>query len=180
MSNRSRFKACVYTQGKFGKRLRETLDTDNPYLYAHGVWPTKITADMLPEDYIPIRSRVIWYMKGYLKTSGITDMRYQWRKLNHLFKDDYLYISYGGKVEETVDRYGYRYIDTYDVCICGNDIIPVILAAEKYSGYDSTELRAGIEEKRIYLRDYQTEYYEEWFGKDAADLDLFEYWKRYL
>lgn len=88
---RSRFKACVYTQGKFGKHLRETLDTDNPYLYAHGVWPTKITANMLPEDYIEIRSRVIWYMKGYLKTSGITDMRYEWRKINHLFKDDYLF-----------------------------------------------------------------------------------------
>ena len=177
---RSRFKACVYTQGKFGKSLRETLDTDNPYLYAHGVWPTKLTADMLPEDYIEIRSRVIWYMKGYLKTSGITDMRYEWRKINHLFKDDYLHIAYGGKIEPGVDRWGYPCLNGCDVSICGNDIIPIILAAEKYSDFDSSNLRAGIEEKRVYLRDFQPDYYEQWFGKDAGDFDLFEYWKRFM
>lgn len=176
---RSRFKADVYTQGKFGKGYRQTLDTDNPFLYSHGIWPTKITADMLPDDYIKIHSRVIWYMTGYLRTSGITDMVYKWTRVNHLFKDDYLYISYGGKISKSMNEWGRTDVTDYDVCICGNDIIPIILAAEKYSGYDSTALRAGIEEKRVYLRDHQPDYYKQYFGDEGPDFDLFEYWQRF-
>ena len=63
---RKRIGANVYTQGKFGKGLREIVDTDNPLLYSDGRYPTKLTAADLPEDYIKIHSRVIWYMKGYL------------------------------------------------------------------------------------------------------------------
>ena len=37
-----RINATCYTKGKFGKRLRETLDTDNEYLYSQGRYPTKI------------------------------------------------------------------------------------------------------------------------------------------
>ena len=33
-------------------------------------------------------------MKGYVKMVGIVDMKYTYCKENHLFKDDYLYISY--------------------------------------------------------------------------------------
>lgn len=94
-----RIKSYIYTQGKFGQRLRETLDTDNKFLYSHGQYPTKITADDLPEDYLKIHSRVIWYMTGYLKTSGIVDIQYRWVGENHLFKDDYIYISYKEKCQ---------------------------------------------------------------------------------
>ena len=72
-----RIGANVYTQGKFGKIIRETLDTDNIFLYSDGRYPTKLTAKDLPEDYIEIHSRVIWYMKGFLKTSDITDLKYR-------------------------------------------------------------------------------------------------------
>lgn len=81
-----RIVAAVYTQGKFGKKWRETLDTDNPCLYSGGRYPTRITPEDLPEYYFPIHSRVIWYMNGYLKMTGIVDMGYSWVKENHLFK----------------------------------------------------------------------------------------------
>lgn len=77
-----RIGANVYTQGKFGKGLREIVDTDNLLLYSDGRYPTKLTAADLPEDYIKIHSRVIWYMKGYLRTSGIVDMMYRWVREN--------------------------------------------------------------------------------------------------
>ena len=80
-----RIRSYIYTQGKFGKGFRETLDTENKFLYSHGLYPTKITAGDLPEDYFKIHSRVIWYMTGYLKTSGIVDIQYRWTKINHLF-----------------------------------------------------------------------------------------------
>lgn len=63
----------------------------------------KIKED-LPEDYIEFRSRVIWYMTGYSKTSGIVDIDYKALEINHLFKDDYLYISYKEKLIKIIDN----------------------------------------------------------------------------
>lgn len=32
-----RIRSYIYTQGKFGKGFRETLDTENKFLYSHGL-----------------------------------------------------------------------------------------------------------------------------------------------
>lgn len=88
----NKINAIFYTKEKFGKKFRETVDTDNEYLYSKGRYPTKIKEEDLPEDYIKFRSRAIWYMTGYVKTSGVFDIKYKAMKLNHLFKDDYIYI----------------------------------------------------------------------------------------
>lgn len=171
MAARKRVTAHLYTCGKFGKRLRETLDRDNPFLYSGGRYATKITKDDLPEDYIEIHSRAIWYMTGYLKTSGIVDMAYTWARVNHLFKDDYLYISYAEPLRRKKTEWDFVDIVSYDVCICGNDIVDIILAAEKYSGFDTASVRAEIEKKRIWLRDHESEEYAMAVG---ADKDIFE------
>ena len=163
--------ADFYTKGKFGKRIRETVDTGNPFLYSYGRYKTKITEEDLPEYYIPIHCRNIWYMQGFLKISGIVDMDYTYRKENHLFKDDYIYISYFEKLKWEKNSWGFRDCINYDVCIDGNDIIEIVLAAEKYSGFDTREVRKKIEEKRIWLRDNEHDYYEMAVGEDR---DLFE------
>ncbi len=168
-----RIVASVYTRGKFGRRWRQTLDTSNPYLYSHGRYPTKILREDLPEDYIEFRSRVIWYMTGYLKMSGIVDMDYTWIGENHLFKDDYVYISYSEPLKEELTKWGYRDIVDYDVCVCGNDIVDIVLAAEKYSGFDTSAVRARIEEKRVWLRDNEPDFYARYVGEDK---DIFSLW----
>ena len=58
-----------------------------------GHYPKKIKKEDLPEDFVEFHSRSIWYMYGYLKTSGVIDVGYNPFKINHLFKDDYIYIS---------------------------------------------------------------------------------------
>lgn len=168
---KKRINSVIYTQGKFGKGWRETCDTENQFLYSHGRYPTKITA----EDYLKIHSRVIWYMHGYLKTSGIVDMKYTWMKENHLFKDDYIYISYKEPLHAEVNSWGFIKYTNYDVCVCGNDIVDIVLAAEKYSGFDTTEVRAEIEKKRVWLRDNEPEEYAHAVGEDE---DIFTLWKR--
>lgn len=170
---KKRITSEIYTYGKFGKRLRETLDCDNPFLYSKGVYLTKITADDLPEDYLEIRSRSIWYMTGFLKTSGIKDMEYIYRKENHLFKDDYIYISYKEELKSENNEYGFKEFTNYDVRICGNDIINIVLAAEKYSGFNTEKVRAKIEEKRVWLRDNEPFEYEQAVGEDR---DIFDLW----
>ena len=62
-NKKKRLKSYLYTKGKFGKRFREVLDTNNEYLYSHGRYPTKIRKEDLTEDYIEFRSRVIWYIQ---------------------------------------------------------------------------------------------------------------------
>ena len=64
-----------------------------------GHYPTKIKKEDLPEDFVEFHSRSIWYMYGYLKTSDVIDVGYKPFKINHLFKDDYIYISYKEKLK---------------------------------------------------------------------------------
>lgn len=169
---RKRFNSPLYTEGRFGKRLRETRDEDNQYLYSKGIYPTKIKKEELPEDYIRIMSRTHWYLWGYLKTSGIVDMKYEMCKINHLFKDDYLYISYHEPLRKEQITRGYSDYVNDDVCICGSDIIPVVLAVEKYSGYDISEIKQQIEVKRIWYKENCYDDYYRQFGD--KDVDLFE------
>lgn len=172
---KKRLNSIIYTKGKFGRRWRETLDRDNPFLYSRGRYPTKITAADLPEDYIEIRSRVLWYMTGYIKTSGIVDMVYEEARFNHMFKDDCLTISYKEKLRTETYEHGFTRYVNYDASICGNSIVDIVLAAEIYSDYDTSEIRRQIEEKRIWFRDNQLHLYNLEVG---CDEDIFEYYVR--
>lgn len=165
-----RFNSPIYTQGKYGTFFREILDSKNDYLYSKGLYPTKIRKEDLPEDYIEIQSRTLWYMTGYLKTSGIVDMKYEMRKINHLFKDDYLYISYHEPLQKKeIWRGCFSYINE-DIYICGNSIIPVVLAAEKYSGYDISEIKEQIEMKKVWYKDNCYDDFFRQFGDNEVDL----------
>lgn len=172
----SRINANFYTKGKFGKRIREIVDTDNEFLYSKGQYPTKIKKEDLPEDYIEFRSRAIWYMTGYIKTSGIVDINYRALKINHLFKDDYLYISYREKLKMEKNQFGFWDYINYDFCICGNDIITIALAAQKYSNIDIQKVKNKINAKVAWYRENCKEDYIRQFGD--KDIDIFEFYKK--
>ena len=165
--------AYFYTQGKFGKHFRETVDTKNEFLYSRGHYPTKIKKEDLTEDYIEFRSRVIWYMTGYLKTSGIVDIDYKALEINHLFKDDYLYISYKEKLKSEKNSWGYEKFVNYDICICGNDIIPIVLAIKKYSNLDIDNVKQKIQNKVNWYRENCKDDYIRQFGD--REIDIFEF-----
>ena len=170
-----RLNSFLYTHGKFGKGYREKEDQGCEYLYSKGKYKTKIKKEDLTEDYLEIRGRTLWYMTGYLKMSGIQDMRYQLMKNNHLFKDDYIYISYDRMIESEVSQYGFEDFKNFDACICGNDIIPVVLAAEMHSNFDTALIRKQIGEKLSWYRENCREDYIRQFGD--KEIDLFEWYK---
>ncbi len=170
---KQRLKQLFYTQGRFGKGYRETLDIDNPYLYARGHYPTKLTKEDMPEDYIKFFSRSIWYMTGYIKTSGIVDLYYTYAHFNHLFKDDYIYISYKKKITLKKDSFGWLEPDNYDLVVCGNDIIDILLAANKYSHFNINKIREKIEERRLYLKKHYPDYYS---SIGLEDRDIITQW----
>ena len=76
-------------------------------------------------------------MVGYLKVVDVKDIKYHAVHLNHLFKDDFLYISYNKEIKKQKDRLGFDDYYNYDICICGNDILKVLFEIEKYSKIDN-------------------------------------------
>ena len=165
-----------YTEGKFVKKLMKILDRENKNLYSKGLYPTKIRKDDLPKDYIRFQSRTIWYMTGYLKTSKVQDVYYIYVKENHLFKDDYLYISYNNKLKIEKSKYGFEDCIDYDFCICGNDIIPILFGIEKNSKINTTKVRNKIMEKFEWWKKNEVDDYKNWFKNREVD-DIFEYYK---
>lgn len=126
-------------------------------LYAGGIYPTKITAEDLPEWYVWGRFYKRWC---WLNTKGITDMVYRpCYYSNHFLKDDCLMLSYGGKITitdtfdtERENPAPYRDYEGVDEHIWGNDIITVLKGARDYSGYDITLIIELLKAKAEWLR----------------------------
>ena len=120
-----------------------------------------------------------WYMTGFVKTSGVKDLYYTYLKENHLFKDDYLYISHDKKIEKIKGKYGNDEVRYFDFFICGGDIIKVLFAIEKNSDIDTTEIRNKIKEKFEWWKtNEQNDYRRSFRGKEIED--IFEYYEKTL
>ena len=99
-------------------------------------YPTKLTKDDLPPDYIEVTN----YKKhGYIRTAGVKGLVYHPSTFNdHCFKDDFLYISYTKPLGEYTDG-TYAECDEY---LFGNDILTFIKAMEQWSPeYDTSEIK---------------------------------------
>ncbi len=173
-----KIKAFFYTKGHFGKRIREILDTENKFLYSRGIYPTKILETDLPEYYCKIHSRSIWYMEGFVRTAGVKYIEYSFIDENHLFKDDYIYISYSKPIRFETNPWGHLdYLD-YDICISGNDIIPLLFFIEKYSpDVETSHVRQKILKKYQLYREHYPEDFKRSFSDDT---DIFEYYKQFM
>lgn len=168
--------AAFYTADKLGRLPRVIETRGNGTLFSKGRYPTKFTPGDLPEDYIEISSRVFGPTRAWVKASGAVDAAYRPMRLNHMFKDDRLFISYSGKISPVVGPYGSIDYEGWDVAVSGNDIPRLVLAIEKYSGIDCSSIRSAIEEKRIWLRDTHPDAYRVTFGD--SDEDVFSNWAR--
>ena len=174
-----RIHAYIYTKGKFGKEFREIVDTDNPFLYSGGYNRTKIRQEDLPEWYCPIHSRSIWYMNGFVRTEGVKYVYFKYVPENHLFKDDHIYISYSRPITTKMNEYGFEDVKDFDVSICGNDIVPIILFIEKYSpDCITSEVRAKVQEKVEYYKTHYPKDYNRQFPN--PNTDIFEYYREWL
>lgn len=167
----------LYTRGKYCRKRRYVVDNDadNEFLYSKGLYHTKIKREDLSEDYIEFKSRAIWYLTGYIKTSDVIDIGYESLKINHLFKDDYLYISYKEKLKQCERREGYYEYINYDVRICGNSIISILLGIEKFSNVDTSKVRKQILEKFNWWKENYPSDYEQSFKN--KEIDIFEKYK---
>lgn len=147
-----KLKSNLYTKEKIvlcDRRHRYTED-ENGYLFAQGIYPTKIKAEDLPEWYVYGR-----YYKcfGYLSAKDVVDMKYVPSKYsNHFLKDDFLLISYNTPISENPEVGGIIDVYTgYDERIYGNAILSFLKAARKYSTYDISAIAQMVQGKADWI-----------------------------
>ena len=126
------------------------------YLLSQGRYRTKIRPEDLPEWYV---YGYFYKRHGYLSAKGIKYLVYRPQKhWNHMLKDDFLFISYDLPITHT--DYSLDSFKGYDELIYGGIIIQFLLAAEKYSGYDISGIKAQIEDKRLWFKENYPEDYK--------------------
>ena len=144
--------APFYTETKVGlKSLFHDTRLPNGYLYSKGKYKTKITVEELPEHYI---YGWIFKVQGYISVLGIKDMVYKPNyHINHLHKDDFLYVSYNEPITESKDKFGYEIKESYDVLLWGHIIIDFIRAIRKYQSYDIEPIADEVKKKEAFYRE---------------------------
>ena len=87
----------------------------------------------------------------------------------------YLYISYKEKLRTEKNSWGHEDFINYDICICGNDIVPIVLAIKKYSNLDINNVKQKIQDKVNWYRENCKEDYIRQFGD--KDIDIFDFFE---
>ena len=77
---------------------------------------------------------------------------------NHRHKYDTLYISYDETMRQDAGDHGLNLNDGYKHAVSGSLIIDFVDAAEKYSGYDVSDIRRELKRK--------SDWFDEKYGKE--------------
>lgn len=158
-----RITANLYTESKIIWNGYEhlTMRNDDGTLFSHGHYKTHICPVDLPEWYVYGR----YYRNfGYLSAKGVRNLYYHPNLFaNHFLKDDFLFISYREKIIPNMDLLK---VSGYDERVCGREIITFLIAAEKYSKYDISEIKAAIKNKSQWLKEHFPDDHEREVGNN--------------
>lgn len=144
-----KFNSVSYYDEKYVFKNRKYIkvkSTDG-YLFTKDGYRTKIKPEDLPE----------WYVYGYfhkcycyLSAKGVVDIAYYPNYNNHIHKDDVVLISYNKKIKRA--KYAI-YCDGFDEFVDYDE--KYILAVEKYSGLDLSDIKkAALEKEKWYYENY--------------------------
>ena len=155
MSKKINSKLYTFTKITYNRKLGLHYEElgDNK-LYSNLKYPTKITPEDLPEWFVKGR---YYKNQGFISSKGVVDLVYKpnmW--INHMFRDDSLYISYNKPIieieEESFGRIRKTYKD-YDYVIDGTYAIEFVSAVKKYSDFDTSAIEKAILDKVNYYVD---------------------------
>lgn len=142
------------------------VTSEEGYLFSNLIYPTKIKKEDLPESFIELYAyrRYCW-----IDSAGVTDMVYVPNLFsdNHLYKDDFLYIKYSGKLDRSEKN---KYFDDADERLYGRSIELFVEAAKKYSNYDVSEIEKQLHDKKIWYVKHNPTHPE--LGNKEIDFDV--------
>ncbi|AIZ56893.1 hypothetical protein Mpt1_c10210 [Candidatus Methanoplasma termitum] len=148
----NRFKAKLYLDSEYIFTEDDRYAPSDPMgrLYSEGRYWTKMRPEDLPEWYVKGR---IYRRYGSLSALGVKHLLYVPNYFfdHHMYKYDFLYVSFNEEIKRIEREDGFDYCEGYDYQLTASMITAFVDAAEKYSGYDVTEIRKELKRK------------EEWF-----------------
>lgn len=139
-----RINSYLYTEAIYITKKSETIRAINPpYLFSYAKYKTNVTKDHLPEYFVNIVYR---YLPAYLNSKDVADIVFRASTKNFdSLKDDYLYISYNGKLDKEMNHIDL--IFNADVCLYGYWAYAFLKAVLKYSSYDLTESLEAVKDR---------------------------------
>ena len=147
-----RIKSPFYTETKTSlKSFYEDTRLPNGYLYSKGEYKTKITAEDLPEHYV---HGWIFKVQGYISVLGIKDIAYYANyHVNHLHRDDHLYVSFNNPITQEIDERGHIWYHGYDAVLWGHMIVDYIRAIRKFKSYEIEPIALQVRKKERFFRE---------------------------
>lgn len=161
--------ANLYTETRIARNSSKDtwIQKEHNFLFSQGKYNTKITANDLPEWFV---KGCYYRHSGYLSARGVVALFYRPNYVfNHMFKDDFLYISYDRPIVPVPREQSIYCCEGFDEYIYGWEILDFLKAAQKYSGYDITHIVQEIEKKRQWFQKTFPEHYR----LEVRDDDLF-------
>ena len=144
--SRKRAKAPLYMTSPIGRRFNEDNPDPEGHLLAYGRYRTKIHEADLPEWYV---GGYMYKRHGYMSAKGVKHLFYKPDyHFNHLYKYDYLFISYDKEIVPTQSEEGFSWYDGYDYCLSGLIIPEFVSAVKAHSGLNVSGIEKEIEKKR--------------------------------
>lgn len=137
--------ANFYTDRKFkivNHNLVKITD-ENGYLFAKGIYKTKILEKDLPKHFV----KLYWGSKyQYVSIKNIKDILYKPNYFtNHLYKDDFLYISYDKPIVK--DKINNYYLN-YEIILYGYAIVDFVKVIKANNTYNVEKIEEELNKKR--------------------------------
>lgn len=123
-------KVYSYTKKYILRPDERGFDYEYSYLKAHRnnrMYTTKMDRNSLPEYFCDVMRYGCMYY-DIIDSRGVSNLKYNWFKMNHFMKDSSLEISFNDTEEDYIRVYSY-------------DIFKYLAYVKKYSGYDITDIR---------------------------------------
>ena len=156
-TGKKRIASTLYMESRILHRpLRIETDPDG-HLFSDGRYRTKIYASNLPEHFV---YGYLYKRHGFISAAGVKYLLYvSDYTFNHRHKYDTLYISYDEPIRQDSGDHGLKLYDGYRHAVSGPLIIDFVDAAEKFSGYDVSDIRRELKRK--------SNWYDEKYGIHA-------------
>jgi len=153
--NMMRFASTLYLTMHHNAQTRKLEADAEGFLYAKGLYKTKIRPEDLPDWYV---KGYIYHQDGYISAKGVKYLLFKPNYITcHEHKDDFLFISYNKPIEpDEGDERGIWY-HGYDHVISGSIIGAFLTAVKKYSSYDISEIAEEYLRKEKWYRTYYGE-----------------------
>lgn len=152
--------ANLYTTRRIG--LQHWQDPESVTLFSQGKYPTKLTENDIHDTYSFFPGNY-YGVHGYMRINHIKGLWYQpCYHTNHMFKDDFLYISYHHPITSCPSLYTFSpqpEQTEYDEFVSGYTIIWFLSKVEIDTLYQDHDIWGQIEEKRAWFKSNYPEDY---------------------